>query len=65
MNDVAWFVPMCGSCSWRGVPCRTTVEIEAEPVECPRCGAGLGAVIVAGSWRTFTRSRAAGLRERR
>jgi hypothetical protein len=62
---VAWFVPVCASCSWRGVACRMPLEIEAEPVECPCCGAGVGAEVRTGSWRTFSLSRAAGLRERR
>ena len=64
-RDVAWFVPVCVRCSWRGVPCRMPLEIEAEPTECPSCGSGVGAEVRKGSWRTFTRARAAGLRARR
>jgi hypothetical protein len=62
--DVAWAVAVC-VCGWRGAPCRTGEEIAGEPAECPRCGGDLGAEILKGSWRTFTRSRVAALRERR
>lgn len=63
-QDVSWIVAVC-LCGWRGLPCRTSEEIATEPPECPVCGGDLGAELLKGSWRTFSRSRVAGLRERR
>lgn len=61
--QVAWFVPICQACGWRGIPARTPEQLETQPIErCPACGAGLAAEIRKGSWRTFTRGRAAALR---
>jgi hypothetical protein len=64
-KDVAWSVPVCERCGWRGLPCRTAEEIAAEPTECPDCGQDVGAELRKGSWRAFSAGRIAGLRERR
>jgi hypothetical protein len=63
--DVAWFVPICVACGWRGAPCRTSWELAAEPVRCPGCGGELSAELWKGPWRQFSLARAAALRARR